>query len=54
MEELYEQMEAEGMSREEADAFMEMAKGGDEGAAGGDGLETVEPVEPVADADAEL
>ncbi len=28
MEELYEQMEAEGLSREEADAFMESVQGG--------------------------
>ena len=28
MEELYEQMEAEGLSREQADAFMESVQGG--------------------------
>ena len=31
MEELYEQMEAEGLSREEADAFMESVQGGNSG-----------------------
>ena len=49
MEELYEQMEAEGMSREEADAFMDMAK-----SSAGDDLETVDPADPVDPADAEL
>ena len=32
MEELYEQMEAEGLSREEADAFMESVQGSGSGA----------------------
>ncbi|KAH8069805.1 hypothetical protein JL721_5697 [Aureococcus anophagefferens] len=49
MEELDEQMEAEGMSREEADAFMDMAK-----SSAGDDLETVDPADPVDPADAEL
>ena len=42
-------MEAEGMSREEADAFMDMAK-----SSAGDDLETVDPADPVDPADAEL
>ena len=51
MEELYEQMEAEGMSREEAEAFMNAVgdKGGEDAGGefgdgyGADGVPIVEP-----------